>query len=45
MIQRFTREQPQRVHVNADRVENDLADGPEDDSGVNHSTQRGPMPL
>jgi hypothetical protein len=38
----------ERVHVNADRVENDLADSPgghEDDRGVNHSTQRREMPL
>jgi hypothetical protein len=33
----------ERVHVNADRIENDLADSPgghEDDSGINYSTQR-----
>jgi hypothetical protein len=36
------------VHVNADRVENDLTDGHgghKDDSGVNHSTQRRQVPL
>jgi hypothetical protein len=36
------------VHVNTDRVENDLARGHgdhEDDSGVNHSTQRRQMSL
>ena len=34
--------------MNADRVENDLADGPggyEDDTGVNHAKQRRAMPL
>src|SRR5262245_65629199 len=38
----------ERVHVNTDRVENDLADGPgghEDDGGVDHTTERSPMPL
>src|SRR5207248_5315780 len=38
----------ERVHVNADRVENDLASGHcdhEDYSGVNASTQRRPMPV
>jgi hypothetical protein len=36
------------VHVNADRVENDLSGGHgdhEDDRGVNHSAQRRQMPL
>jgi hypothetical protein len=36
------------VHVNADRVENDLASGHgdhEDDGGVNASAQRRPMPV
>jgi hypothetical protein len=34
--------------VNADRVENDLANGPgghENDRGVDHTAQRSPMPL
>src|SRR5262245_22262265 len=38
----------ERVHMNTDRVENDLADGHgnhEENSGVNASTQRRPMPL
>ena len=38
----------ERVQVNTDRIENDLADGhgsQEDDSGVHTSTKRRPMPL